>query len=231
MHGILTDRQTPARSPPNQHLHQQLHTTHREGFLGAAGLTIAAAPGIVRLLRALLGAIPEDDMSALGGLLPLSDWQALWLAFFASFGAPLGGILASAAKRAVELKDFGQRFVCMTMLLTYAIMLSLPMTILILCLRSALPFSPIVTMLARRHTPYTTHTQHPRPRRGDGPGGLPALPVRLRLPVPGGLRGERGGSDSGSSRRGGMRREGRVVVLTWQHKNKEDSGLDDERGG
>lgn len=50
-------------------------------------------------------------MAALGGLLPLSDWQALWLAFFASFGAPLGGILASAAKRAVEMKDFGQRCV------------------------------------------------------------------------------------------------------------------------
>lgn len=82
--------------------------THREGFLGAAGLTIAAAPGLVRLLRALLGPVPEDAMSALGGLLPLSDWQALWLAFFASFGAPWGGILASAAKRAVEMKDFGQ---------------------------------------------------------------------------------------------------------------------------
>jgi CDP-diglyceride synthetase len=81
---------------------------HREGFLGAAGLTLAAAPALVRLLRALLGAIPEDEMSALGGLLPLSDWQALWLAFFAAFGAPLGGILASAAKRAVEMKDFGQ---------------------------------------------------------------------------------------------------------------------------
>jgi len=55
--------------------------------------------------------MPEDDMLALGGRLPLSDWQALWLAFFASLGAPLGGILASAAKRTVEIKDFGQRFV------------------------------------------------------------------------------------------------------------------------
>lgn len=65
----------------------------------------------MRLLRALLGPIPEDSISALGGRLPLSDWQALWLAFFAAFGAPWGGILASAAKRAVEMKDFGQRCV------------------------------------------------------------------------------------------------------------------------
>lgn len=50
-------------------------------------------------------------MGALGGRLPLSDWQALCLAFFSSFCAPFGGILASAAKRAVEMKDFGQRYV------------------------------------------------------------------------------------------------------------------------
>lgn len=78
-------------------------------------LTVAAAPAIVRLLGALLGPIPEDAiiaMEVLGGHISLSDWQALWLAFFASFGAPLGGILASAAKRAVEMKDFGQRCVC-----------------------------------------------------------------------------------------------------------------------
>lgn len=106
-----TTSSTPTTTPPTTHIHSPTPTHNREGFLGAAGLTIAAAPGLVRLLRALLGSIPEDDIGALGGLLPLSDWQALWLAFFASFGAPLGGILASAAKRAVEMKDFGQRCV------------------------------------------------------------------------------------------------------------------------
>lgn len=79
-----------------------------EGFLGAAGLTILSAPALVRLLKAGLGARPEDGMYAMGGWLHRSDWQALVLAAFASFGAPLGGILASAAKRAVEMKDFGQ---------------------------------------------------------------------------------------------------------------------------
>lgn len=100
-------RNRSTRPNPNTFLPSQ-HT--REGFLGAAGLTLAAAPALVRLLRALLGPMPEDSMDALGGFLPLSDWQALWLAFFAAFGAPLGGILASAAKRAVEMKDFGQRY-------------------------------------------------------------------------------------------------------------------------
>lgn len=78
-----------------------------EGFWGAAGLTIASAPLIVRLLKAVLGALPEDSRRAMGGMMRLSDWQALVLATFASFGAPLGGILASAAKRATGTKDFG----------------------------------------------------------------------------------------------------------------------------
>jgi phosphatidate cytidylyltransferase len=51
--------------------------------------------------------VPEDTLFAFGSL-RLSDWQALVLAAFASFGAPLGGILASGAKRAVDLKDFGK---------------------------------------------------------------------------------------------------------------------------
>lgn len=78
-----------------------------EGFWGAAGLTVLSAPLIVRLLKAVLGSIPEDSQRAIGGWLSLSDWQALVLASFASFGAPLGGILASAAKRATGTKDFG----------------------------------------------------------------------------------------------------------------------------
>lgn len=78
-----------------------------EGFWGAAVLTMASAPLLVRLLRTMLGPAPDDVPRALGGLLSLSDWQALILAAFASFGAPIGGILASAAKRASGTKDFG----------------------------------------------------------------------------------------------------------------------------